>query len=184
MALLVAEHQVLVLLLELLQLGAEGPLKHDLGRDLVVEALEEGVYAAHEEAVGRIAADVVAAGHEHVEGLLAPHVAHRLLAEQVELERLRAHRVDVQPRGDVAQLAARALGRRGERRGRGRAGRRAGRRLGLDELRDLGDDVQRDGLALADAAHAVRALREVPEHRVLAHGDHLGKADRFAWSLF
>mmetsp|Transcript_32089 Transcript_32089/g.84010 ORF Transcript_32089/g.84010 Transcript_32089/m.84010 type:complete len:328 (-) Transcript_32089:4091-5074(-) len=118
--------------------------------------------------------------YELLEGPLPPQVGEVLRAQLVELQPLRAHRVDHEPSRHVdqrhplpillqlcargARVAAAAVARLGE--------------LALHELVDLGYDEQRHRLPLADAAHAEGALREVAEDHVLAERERGARRER------
>jgi len=92
---------------------------------------------------------------------------HRVLrAELVELHPLSQHRVQGEPRRNVGEHGAG---------GRGGAGLCE---LPAHQLLHFRDDEHRDGLALCDAAHAVRPLREVAEDHVLAERERGASVER------
>ena len=115
------------------------------------------------------------------ERALPPDVLRTLLAPERELQPLRADRVEEEPRRDVLDLGARAVRvrhRRELRRPRVALQAVADGRLAREEALDLRHDEEDDRLALADAAHAVRALRVVAERQVLAERHHRARARR------
>ena len=112
---------------------------------------------------------------ELAEGRLAPDVGEVLPAQLIKLDALHLHRVDHEPRRHlVQQLRLRPALRVGQ--GGGRVSRLA--ELALHQLPHLRNDKHRDGLPLADAAHAEGALREVAEDHVLAERERGARGER------
>eukprot|EP00047_Mylnosiga_fluctuans_P003331 m.228581 g.228581 ORF g.228581 m.228581 type:complete len:1047 (-) comp11764_c0_seq1:9565-12705(-) len=161
-------HKLLVRRDQLAQLCGVRPLDGQLVGDRVPDGLAELRDArAQAPALGRVGHEAAQArsrrqvgphalqrgGLEADQRALAPHILQLLHGQLAVLQRRDVHRVDQQPRGHVNLGPARD---RLERVG--------------DELLDLGDEVQHDRLALADAAHAERALRIVAEGHVLSDG--------------
>ena len=70
---------------------------------LHVHAISEHDHRAPQRLVLRRGSNLLPAFEQTPERVLAPHVAYSLLAEQVELQRFRTNRVDVQPAGNVGE---------------------------------------------------------------------------------
>mmetsp|Transcript_47970 Transcript_47970/g.89388 ORF Transcript_47970/g.89388 Transcript_47970/m.89388 type:complete len:247 (-) Transcript_47970:4574-5314(-) len=101
------------------------------------------------------------------EAVLAPGVAQALVGQHVRLHLLGLHLVQNEPGCHVhnhlrAIFAERAVLLRGP---------CSPGHLALNQIRNLGDDAQVQGLALTDAAHSERPLGVVPESHVFAEGE-------------